>query len=260
MNITYKGVKSITKSVYNINASLVNTLFDSMPSVKESLRMLMLSLILQLDFHTNPHLVKIYEQDEPVNLDLFFKSRDTVFEIISQSVYEFIQIFIANYMSNVVVNMSELINSDVLHTIFRFISVCVYLVYLKEHGIYSEVLRYTVYTFIKYIVNPIYKKLTGSEHGINEGYAYFTIVLIKIFYGMILVDKESINNLIKSICNIPKDFTGKNIMNEINKATEKSSVLSLTYGGVNMMKAVIEKIFSRISIVTVREKLKINTI
>lgn len=247
-------MNSIVKSIYKVNENLVKTLIISIPNIPDTLRNAMLAITLQLDFHTNPRLVGLDHQRD-TNFILWLKSRDTVYELLVQSVYEFLQIFIANYMTNVVVNLSELVNSDVLHTVFRFISVCVYLVYLTEYQVYSEVLRYTIFMVIDHIINPIYKKLTNTEHSISAGYTYFTIVMLKIFYGMIIVEKLSLNKLIDSVYKIPEEFTSKQTIIEIRKATEMSNVLNLTYGGVNMMRGIIDTVFSKIKINTRKIKL-----
>ena len=104
MNIATKATTTIIsgsmKSIYKVNVKLVTLFVKSIPSISETLKQMILALTLQLDFHTNPNLVGMYVKNSK-HLDYFFEARDTVFQLLTQSVYEFIHIFIATYTSNI---------------------------------------------------------------------------------------------------------------------------------------------------------------
>jgi hypothetical protein len=113
---------------------------------------------------------------------------------------------------------------------------------------YAEMIRYTMFMVINHVINPLYKKLTNNTQEISGMYTYFVFVVLKIFYEVVINRSININKLIQSIFKIPKQFTKKNILNQIHKATNTSDILYLTSGGVNLLLGVVKKIFSSIII------------
>ncbi len=200
------------------------------------------SLVTQLDFHTHPILSK--SNVSVSDYTSWLTSRDSMYAVLIQSLYEFIHIFTATVLSNSVQGILDIIDTPILHTIFRLTSVIVYLVYLTEQKIYSEVLRYCLFAFVEYVINPLYTKLTGNKE-INGTYVYFTIVTLKIFYQHIIKGdllfffnyKKDGNLFIKLL----KGTHDNTLLKELEKATDMSHMLNLTtFGGVNLIKGIIK--------------------
>jgi hypothetical protein len=233
--------------VYKVDKKLIKLLISSIPTLSETLKMSLITLATQLDIHTNSELRGSHDVNES-QWNLWLKSRDTVFELLVQTIYEFVHIFIATFLSNTVANIPSVIDIPSLNAVFRVVSVVVYVVYILEHKMYSEMIRYTMFMVINHVINPLYKKLTNNTQEVNGMYVYFTFTLLKIFYTTVINRSIDLDKLIQSIFNIPNDFTKKNILEQIHKATSTSHVLHLTSGGVNLLLGVVNKIFSNITI------------